>query len=245
MKTLQPKVKWAVAQLMHTEKHKNNNTQPGRGNSVSLLRLPAIAIALTVLSSCTIGPNYTRPALVVPASYKEMAGWKVAQPKEAAVKGAWWEAFSDPRLNELEKQVNISNQNVIAAEAQYRQARALVQSSIAGYLPTVGAGASFTRSRQSSGAVRGLAPSGAFSDYSLPVTVSWEVDIWGRIRRQVEASKADAMASAADLEAVRLLSEAELAQDYFQLRILDAQKMVLDETILFFQKSLELTRSRS
>jgi len=204
-----------------------------------------VAAFLTLFTACSVGPNYVRPKAEVPMAYKETQGWKVAQPKDEGIRGAWWEIFNDPELNALEEQVNISNQNVAQAEAQYRQARALVQAARAGYFPTVTAGASYTRSLASSNIGRGsFAPGSEISDYLLPVTVSWELDIWGRVRRLVEAGVASAQASAAELEATRLSTQAALAQNYLQLRVIDGQKKLLDETVIAFQKTLELTKNR-
>jgi NodT family efflux transporter outer membrane factor (OMF) lipoprotein len=200
---------------------------------------------LMIFTACTVGPDYVRPTAEVPPSYKELEGWKVAQPRDHLVRGTWWEIFNDPQLNALEEQVNTSNQSVMVAEAQFRQARALVQAARAGYFPTVTVGASFTRSRISSNAP-GMtgASSTATSDYLLLADASWEPDLWGRVRRTVEASKTSAQATAADLESTRLLVQAELAQDYFQLRVLDAQKQLLDTTVIAFQKFLELTKNQ-
>src|SRR5208337_660044 len=205
-----------------------------------IIKLLVITGTFTLLTACTVGPDYVRPTAVVPAAYKEAAGWKAAQPKDNCIKGAWWEIFNDPQLNALEEQVNISNQNIIAAEAQFREARALVQQARAGYFPTVTAGASFTRTR--SKGVSGSGSASGVSDYELPVAVSWEPDVWGRVRRMVEASQANAQASAADLGATQLSFQGELAQDYFQLRTLDAQKQLLDATVIDYQKSLDLTK---
>ena len=206
------------------------------------------AAALTLVTACTVGPNYVRPAAEIPGAYKEVEGWKVAQPKDHLTRGAWWEIFDDPQLNALEEQANISNQSVMVAEAQFRQARALVQAARANYFPTVTVGASYTRSRASAnvGGVTGttVASPTPTSNYMLVADASWEPDLWGRVRRTVEASKAAAQASAADLESTRLLVQAELAQDYFLLRVLDGQKQLLDETVVAFQKSLELTTNR-
>lgn len=160
------------------------------------------------------------------------------------IRGAWWEIFNDPELNALQAQVSISNQSVAAAEAQFRQARALVQAARAGYFPTIPAGASFNRSRSSSTLSSRFASGTTVNDYLLPIDVSWVADLWGRVRRLVEAGVASAQASAADLEAIRLLVQAELAQDYFHLRVLDGQKKLLDETIIAYQKNLELTNNR-
>jgi NodT family efflux transporter outer membrane factor (OMF) lipoprotein len=231
--------------------------------SLSLLRTAGVLTIFLIILACTVGPNYVRPPAEVPAAYKEMDGWKVAEPKDHLVRGAWWEIFNDPELNGLEEQVNISNQNVAVAEAQFRQARALVQAARAGYFPTATIGASFTRSlgsssfsgstsstrsgtsskppAKSSGTSTSTSP---HSDFLLPASVSWEPDLWGRIRRTVEASRASAQASAADLEGVRLLIQAELAQDYLLLRTLDGERQLLDQTVEAFQKSLELTKNR-
>jgi len=204
-----------------------------------------LAGALMLLAGCSVGPDYVRPAAVpaMPASYKEVNGWKPAQPKDEAIGGAWWQVFNDPQLNALEEQVAVSNQNVLAAEAGFRQARALIQAAKAGYYPTVSAGASVSRAHSSAT----LGSSSSHNDattYTLPVDVSWEIDIWGRVRRSVEASRASAQASAGDLAALRLSSQAQLAQAYFQLRTLDAQKEFLDATVAYYQKTLDLTKNR-
>ena len=209
-------------------------------------KLLVIAAAMGLLAACSVGPDYVRPTAEVPAAYKEAEGWKQAEPKDHLIRGAWWEIFNSPELNALEEQVNVSNQNVALAEAQFRQARALVQVARAGYFPTVTAGVSATRlSRSGTTTIGSPVTSGTiFNDYLLPVDLSWTIDIWGRVRRLVEAGVANAQASAADVEAIRLLAQAELAQNYFQLRTLDAQKQLLDETVIAFQKTLDLTQNR-
>ena len=225
------------------------------------LMLVTLAGTIVLLTSCTVGPDYIRPAVEVPGAYKEMEGWKVAQPGDDAIRGAWWEVFGDPLLNELEAQVDISNQNVAQAEAQFRQARAAVQAARAAYFPQVTIGASFTRSLASSEApgatstttssskstqkpVSVTTTPSPISNFNLPADASWEPDLWGRVRRSVEASRASAQASAADLETTRLLVQSELAQDYFQLRTLDALKQLLETTVVAYQKFLELTKNR-
>jgi NodT family efflux transporter outer membrane factor (OMF) lipoprotein len=204
-------------------------------------RLLIITAELTLLAACTVGPDYVKPSAEVPVAYKEMADWKKAQPQDNIIKGRWWEIFKDDQLNALEEQVNISNQNIAVAEAQFRQAQALVREARAGYFPTGTAGASATRSRGASN-FNGQQAVSTVSNFSLPADVSWEPDVWGRIRRTVEAAKANAQASAADLEAARLSLQSALAQDYFQLRTLDAQKHLLDATVSDYQKSLDLTK---
>src|SRR5207253_2842887 len=194
-------------------------------------------------------------------------GWKIAHPRDGLPRGPWWEVFRDPQLNALEARVSISNQNLAVSEAQYRQARALVREARAAYFPTVTLGLGYTRSRQSTtfvfgstggssgGTSAGSATStgtsgssgssgGARSDFQLGLDFSWELDVWGRIRRGVESNKAAAQASVGDLEAARLSFQAELAQDYFQLRTLDAQKQLLDESVSAFERFLRLTQDR-
>jgi NodT family efflux transporter outer membrane factor (OMF) lipoprotein len=228
-------------------------------------RLLLIAGVLLLASGCAVGPNYVRPAVIAPDAYKELDGWKVARPQDDASRGPWWERFGDPALNALEARVSISNQNLAAAEATYRQARALVREARAAYFPTVTLGLGYTRSRQSTtfvfgatgGSSSGTSASsatstgtsggssgGARSDFQLGLDFSWELDVWGRIRRGVESNRAAAQASAGDLEAARLSFQAELAQDYFQLRTVDAQKQLLDETVAAFEKFLRLTQDR-
>jgi NodT family efflux transporter outer membrane factor (OMF) lipoprotein len=199
-------------------------------------------IGLVMLFGCAVGPDYKRPPVPVPMAYKELKGWREAQPRDNVIKADWWNVFNDPLLNSLEAQVSISNQSLAQAEAQYRQARALVQGARANYFPVISASASASRSWQpSSTNVSGTNPA---NQYSLSLDAGWEIDLWGRVRRQVESGTASAQASAADLQALRLSSQAELAQDYFQLRTLDAQKKTLDDTVIAYQKALELTKNR-
>lgn len=205
--------------------------------------VPAVAAAL--LAGCTVGPDYVRPVIEAPAAYKEGFAWQPAQPKDDMLRGNWWAAFGDPQLDRLMERVSISNQTLLAAEAQFRQAVALAESARAAWFPTLTASVSETRSRPSgtTGPITGLATNKR-TIYSLPVNASWEADLWGKIRRSVESGEAAAQASAADLENARLSVGTELALDYFQLRAIDAQKQLLDTTIAAYVKSLELTRNR-
>jgi len=214
------------------------------GHAGELLPL-VLGVLLALVSACTVGPNYSRPAVTTPANYKEAPTLSAAPSIDDVVKTNWWEIFADPELNALELQVDVSNQNVAQAEARFRQARALVQAARAAYFPTVTVGVGITGSQPSPTASPGaLKETRAFTEHSLPVDVSWELDVWGRIRRTVESAQANAEANVADLEAAKLSARAELAQDYFQLRSLDAQKQLLDETAVAFQKSLDLTNNR-
>jgi NodT family efflux transporter outer membrane factor (OMF) lipoprotein len=195
-----------------------------------------------LLGACSVGPDYVKPTVETPPAFKEAEGWKIAQPGDTQLSAQWWELFNDADLNRLVEQVAVSNQNIALSAARYRQARALVKGAKSAYYPTVSVGASATRSVVSGNTGRGA--SDAKSDFLLPVNLSWELDVWGRIGRSVEASKAGLQASAADLAAVQLSAQAELATDYLLLRSLDAQKQFLDETIANYGKSLELTRNR-
>jgi NodT family efflux transporter outer membrane factor (OMF) lipoprotein len=205
-------------------------------------RTLALAAMLMLPGACAVGPGYVRPGVATPAAYKEAGDWKVAQPRDEIRRDKWWEIFGDAQLNALVEQVDISNQNVRIAEAKFRQARALVQSARAGLFPSVTGGASVTRGRSPPGS--GTTARGPSTTYDLSLDAGWEIDAWGRVRKTVESNVAGAQASAADLEAVRLSAQAELASDYFQLRALDAQRRLLDDSVAAFQKSLALTRNR-
>jgi NodT family efflux transporter outer membrane factor (OMF) lipoprotein len=203
-----------------------------------------LAGAFAILVGCAVGPDYRKPETPAPESYKENVEWKVAQPQETVVRGAWWKIFKDPHLDALEEQVNISNQNVAAAEAQYRQALAVVRAGRAGYFPTVTAGAQATRSLRSSNANSVAVVTSEANDFLVTGTASWEPDVWGKVRRTVEANQAGAQASAADLESIRLSTQALLAQNYFQLCTLDELKALLDATAAAYEKTLQLTKNR-
>ncbi len=197
-----------------------------------------VIFIITAIAGCSAGPNYTRPAVTTPASFKELKGWREAAPRDQEIKAKWWEAFNDPLLNGLMEQVNVENQNIALAESQYRQALAQVKLARANYFPTLGAGASFTRFANAGD------NSSAINQHEVSLFASWEPDIWGKVRRQVEAGTAASEASFADLQAMRLSMQAQLALNYFQLRTLDAQKKSLDETVTAYKKALELTQNR-
>jgi NodT family efflux transporter outer membrane factor (OMF) lipoprotein len=204
-----------------------------------------LTIAVLQFSGCTVGPKYHRPAAEVPPAYKEAANWKQAQPNEGNLGGNWWEMFQDPQLNALELQVSVSNQNLKAAEAQYTQARALLRYNRAAYFPTISGGASATRNRISNHRPPSLTTNGVtYSDFQIPLELSYEVDVWGRVRHTVESYREQAQASAADLATVNLSMHAELALDYFQARTLDAEEQLLNSTVTQYEQALELIDSR-
>ncbi|PYX90452.1 MAG: RND transporter [Acidobacteria bacterium] len=205
-----------------------------------------MAITALQLTGCVVGPKYHPPAVQAPSAYKEVGDWKPAQPNDQNLGGSWWTLFQDPQLNSLEEQVNVSNQNLKVAEAQYRQARAVLRYYRADYYPTVTAGLSATRQRISA---RRPPPTSIFdgisyNDFVLPFSVSYQADVWGRVRKNVESYREEAQASAADLATVNLSMHADLALDYFQARSLDAEEQLLNSTVTQYEQALQLTESR-
>jgi len=201
-------------------------------------------LVVCALSGCAVGPDYKRPEVQITPSYKEAGEWKAAQPQDDLDRGKWWGVFGDPLLDALVGQVEISNQNVLVADARFRQALALAAASRAAYFPTLDASVSAVRSRSPTGVIGGTTAGRIITNRSASLNSAWEADLWGRLRRAVESSEAGAQASGADLAAARLSAQAELASSYFQLRILDAQRQLLEDTVAGYQKSLDLTKNR-
>ena len=201
-----------------------------------------VPYTLLMLSACTVGPDYRRPASTIPAEFKELKGWTQAQPRDAEIPDQWWELFNDPYLNGLERQVNIANQSIAQAEAQYAEAQALVQGAAAAYFPVASASATTNRFRAASG--QSVAVSGVRNLFGGALSVAWEPDLWGGVRRQVEANAGAAQASAANLQALRLSTQAMLAQSYFQLRALDARKTLLNDAVATYEKTLKIIQNR-
>lgn len=215
---------------------------------------PVLTLVLA-LAGCTVGPDYVRPDLAVPAQYKALAkgsadwrGWKPAQPADGRARGHWWERFGDTRLNALAEQAEVSNQNVRAAEARFRQAQGILEQTRASWFPAIGGNVSSTRGRSASsgdnGRLGGAAASAIRNTHRLALSASWEMDVWGRIRRSVEASEASAAASAADLRTARLSAQLLLVQSYLHLRVVDAQRSLLAQTVATYRRALEITRHR-
>jgi NodT family efflux transporter outer membrane factor (OMF) lipoprotein len=197
-------------------------------------------------TGCMVGPKYQRPVAPAPPSFKEDAGWTPAQPADALVRGKWWQVYNDSQLNTLEEKINISNESLKAAYEAYQSAHAQVHIQRSDLFPTLGISASAAREQESlhRPLYTSAAGSSLYGDFQIPGIASWEPDLWGRVRHLVEASRESAQASAADLETMSLSLHAELANDYFELRGLDRQKELLDSTVIAFQKSVDLTRSR-
>ncbi len=194
--------------------------------------------SLLLLAACAVGPDFERPQVETPAAFKEAGDWQQAAPKDDIDRGDWWAVYDDPVLDGLEKKIEISNQNLKAAEAAYRSAQAVVEESRATLFPTVSVNSSDIRS----GSIQ--PGSKAVSTYGLNSTASWTADVWGRIRRTVESSEANAQASAADLVSARLSAQATLATDYFGLRSQDELQRLLDATVKADKKILEITRNQ-
>jgi NodT family efflux transporter outer membrane factor (OMF) lipoprotein len=209
-------------------------------------RFPLLLAAVASLAGCTVGPDYVRPKIPVAATYKEFEGtdWKEAQPSDTTSRGAWWEIYGDAQLNALETQVANANQNVAAAQARFRAARANVAQQRSSYFPLVTAGANYNRTRTSQNVLYKSTAGLAINDYLVGVDASWEPDVWGRVARTVEGAKASAQASAADAQSILLSMQAELATDYFELRGIDRERRLLDDTIKAYEESLDLTQHR-
>ena len=210
-------------------------------------RFVSLALCSVLLSACAIGPDYQRPGVTTPVQFKQAEGWRQANPSDALARGAWWELYGDRQLDALVLRLNSSNQTVAQYEAQYRQAQALVRSTRGALFPTLDLSAGKTRSSQgtgSSGSSLSQSSSGIRNTYTTQLGVSWEADIWGKLRRGLEADRASAQASLADLAAMRLSLQSELVQNYLQLRVIDEQKRLLEATVQAYQRSLDLTQNQ-
>jgi NodT family efflux transporter outer membrane factor (OMF) lipoprotein len=204
-----------------------------------------LAAGVLQFAGCTVGPKYHPPVVQAPSAYKEVGDWKPAQPNDQKLGGSWWTIFQDPQLDALEAEVNVSNQNLKAAEAQFQQARAALRYNRADYYPTVTAGPSATRTRISANTPTSSNLRGAtYNSFVLPFDFSYQADVWGRVRKNVESYREQAQASAADLATVNLSMHADLALDYFQARSLDAEEELLNSTVKQYEQALELNESR-
>jgi len=210
-------------------------------------RLLSLSLCVALLSACAIGPDYQRPQTAAPVQYKEAAGWRQATPSDSLARGAWWELYGDQQLNGLIDKLNSGNQTLAQSEAQYRQAQALVRSARGAFFPTVDLTVGKNRSSQGTGSSSSSlssSSSGIRNTYTAQAGVSWEADIWGKLRRGLEADTANAEASFADLAAMRLSQQSELVQNYLQLRVIDEQKRLLQATVEAYQRSLKMTENQ-
>lgn len=222
---------------------------------ISSAFLVSASLVLLAFSGCKVGPNYKPPAAVLapgmPTTFKEapppgFMGWKVGEPADAQLKGDWWTDFNDPQLNDLEPEVSKANQTLAAAEANFRAARAQIGYQRSFEAPTIGVAplAGAVRNSASQPYFNSALANNGVGDLSLPFDLSYEIDLWGRIRREVTQARANAQAAAADLENARLSLQAELAMDYFDLRSADAQETLLDSTIKIYEQALQLVQDR-
>jgi len=205
---------------------------------------PSACAALTLVllaAGCKVGPDYARPDAPTAPAFKELAGWKPSDPRDGIDRGAWWSVFADPDLDRLERQVDISNQTVKQAEAAYREAVALIREARASLFPTLTVAPGVTRSQSSGG---GSGFSGTRTQYTAEGAASWEVDVWGQIRRQVESQSAAAQASAADLANAKLSAQGSLATAYFELRGADSLAKLLSDTVEEYKRALAITQNQ-
>jgi NodT family efflux transporter outer membrane factor (OMF) lipoprotein len=216
--------------------------------------LTLASFATLLLSGCMVGPNYKRPSVPMSPAFKEAPaaatkpadGWRPAVPADAILRGAWWQIYNDPQLNQLEAQIEPANQTLKIADANYRQARTLIQYNKSFEAPTLGVdpGVGVVRNSSHQPYMNPTLVNGGDGEFSLPLELNWEIDLWGSIRRSVTAAKEETEASAGDLAATRLSLHAELALDYIELRSGDAQKKLLDDTVKAYSEALQLTENR-
>ncbi len=213
-----------------------------------MLRLSLVVTAALLLAGCMVGPKYSKPRVPMTRAFKEpppqaYKEWKPAQPGDQTLRGNWWEIFGDSQLNVLEEQVAAANQTLKAAEARFAEARAMIRFNRAAKFPTISVAPSMDSIHQS-GNRPFSTKSGTSADFVLPFDISYEVDLWGRVRRTVNAATDEAQAMAADLQNTTLMLQSELAFDYFELRSADAQKQLLDGTVKAYTDALQLTTNR-
>ncbi len=224
--------------MVNNERHNNMKRHPFKRYFVAILGL--------FLAGCTLGPNYVKPDTAIPLTFKEDAPWKTATPQDQVPRGKWWQIYGDPVLNNLEEQATAANQDLAAAFARVAQARAIARIDEADQVPRVDLNASALRSRFSLDQF-GLGSSGpsaiTFNYYNIPLDLSYEIDLWGRVRRSIEASRADAQASEADYQSLLLSLQAEVARNYFALRSLDAEIELLQRTVELRRENLGLVNS--
>ena len=225
-----------------------------RRTCTALFALSA-AVVCAMVAGCTVGPKYLPPTMTAPAAFKESpaqfketSGFAAAQPRDAVVRGKWWEIYNEPELNELEDQLNIDNQNIRQAFENFMEARTLVREARSQYFPTVSVGGSYTRSQSSANVSSSAASSTSVGKqtqlFSLPADVSWEPDLWGKVRNAVRASQYIAQLTAADLENERLKEQASLAEYFFEIRGQDTLQKLLNETVEADRKALEIAKVR-
>ena len=232
------KNKWAISLMNYL----NSSPEDGAVGRFKPINTICVWCYIALLTACETGPDYKLPSVDMPTHYKESnTDWKTAKPCDDINRGEWWKIFNDTRLDDFMQMLNASNQNIAVAEAQYRQAKALVDQARAGYSPQVGASASTVREKSMQTT---STPTNPITVNSASINASWEPDLWGSVRYSVEANKAGAESSAAQLALTRLSMQSSLAQYYFQIRTLDLLQKVLDNNVKSYKRLLEITQSR-
>src|SRR4029077_10209617 len=228
-----------------------------RARASASLNIGALSLILA-LTGCTLGPNYSREAAPVPTHFKELKGWKRATPSDDIARGDWWTVYKDSALNTLLPQIEVSNQTVAAAAAAYEEARAVIREAQAALFPVGKAGYNVTRTRAGPLAIGRtfVAGAGTFggvtggrgaiyrTTYTVPISGTWDLDVWGRVRRQIEANTSGAQASAADLDNAKLAAQAQLAIAYFNLRASDSLIALLASTIVEYKKTYDIVNNQ-
>jgi len=240
-----------MKRLLPDDDEGNGRRSPARDARMAAAVALVPVVALAVLSGCAVGPDYERPeATAIPPSYAgDTGGWKVAHPQAQLPKGNWWEVFGDPQLNALEAGACASNQQLKVAVQQFVESRAALEFARGGLYPDLALSGQYTRQRTSPNSPLSttglpLGQSSTYNNYAVPLDASYELDLWGRVRRSIESAQAQAQASSDDLEAVSLAVQAEVASDYFNLRTLDSEGAVLRSSVDVFSKSYGLTVDR-
>jgi len=245
----------AVLALAHADVHRGDWVRRCLLSRAQTRASVLLKIVALILAGCTIGPNYSPEPAPVPTHYKELKGWKRAQPSDEVARGDWWKVYKDRALDQLLPQIEVSNQTVAAAAAAYEQARAIVREAQAALFPVATAGYSVTRTRTGPlaigsstnvGTVGSTRGRGAIysTTYSVPINATWDLDVWGRLRRQIEANTSGAQASAADLDNAKLAAQAQLAIAYFNLRASDSLIALLMRTIVEYKKTYEIVNNQ-
>jgi NodT family efflux transporter outer membrane factor (OMF) lipoprotein len=244
-----------VLALTHADLHRGGWVRRSLRSRARTRASALLAVIALTLAGCTIGPNYSAEPAPVPTHYKELKGWKRATPSDEVARGDWWNVYKDRALDELLPQIEVSNQTVAAAAAAYEQARAIVREGQAALFPVATAGYSVTRTRTGPRAIGSSTNVGTVSNprgrgaiysttYSVPINATWDLDVWGRLRRQIESNTSGAQANAADLDNAKLAAQAQLAIAYFNLRASDSLIALLANTIVEYKKTYEIVNNQ-
>ena len=235
----------AVPALAHASVHRGGWVRRAAVSRTQAWTAAALFVIGWTLAACAVGPNYSREPAPVATEYKELKGWKLADPRDDVDRGDWWTVYKDHGLDALVPQVEISNQTVAAAAAAYEEARALIREAQAALLPTASASYNVTSTRTGPLATAGSSgAAGTTTTYTVPISGAWDLDVWGRVRRQIESNTAEAQASAADLDNAKLSAQAMLANAYFNLRATESLADLLRHTVVEYKKTLKVVQDQ-